>query len=93
MAPLTSSLGLSQAPSIAGTARACVGFDDRVLHQLEVSAVVALGGASSVALDLDLVISDVGKPQEISIPAGGGFRPIRDLALTLNDLGVSIPLG
>jgi hypothetical protein len=93
LAPLTRSLGLSEAPSVSGTASACVGFDDRVLHELEVGAVVGLQPGRSVALDLDVVISDVGEPQEISIPAGGGFRPIRDLALTLNDLGVSIPLG
>jgi hypothetical protein len=101
IAPLASSLGLSEAPSVSGTASACVGFDDRVLHELEIGAVLGvpaadqptLRGVSSIALDLDLVLSDVGKPQEISIPAPGGFRPIRDLALTLNDLGVSIPLG
>ncbi len=101
IAPLTSSLGLSEEPSVSGRASACVGFDDRVLHELEVGAVLGvpapdqptLGGASSIALNLDIVLSDVGEPQEISIPAAGGFRPIRDLALTLNDLGVSIPLG
>jgi len=101
LAPLASSLGLSEAPSVSGTARACVGFDDRVLHELEIRALVGvppadqatLGGARSIALDLDLVVSEVGEPQRITIPAGGGFRPIRDLALTLNDLGVSIPLG
>jgi len=101
IAPLTTSLGLSEAPSVAGEASACVGFDDRVLHELDVGAVLGipaadqarLGGASSIAVDLDIVISDVGEPQQISIPGGGGFRPIRDLALTLNDLGVPIPLG
>jgi len=101
IAPLASSLGLSEALRVAGTATACVGFDDRVLHELEVRGVLGvpaadqatLGGASSIALDVDLVLSDVGEPQQISIPAGGGFRPIRDLALQLNDLGVSIPLG
>jgi hypothetical protein len=91
LAPLAASLGLSETPSVSGTARACVGFDDRVLHELQVRA--ELSGPTSVALDLDVVLSDVGEPQEISIPAAGGFRPIRDLALTLNDLGVSIPLG
>jgi len=100
IAPLTSGLGLSATPSVSGTASACVGYDDRVLHELEVGAVLGVppgssgfGGATSIALDLDVVISDVGEPQRITIPAGGGFRPIRDLALTLNDLGVSIPLG
>jgi len=85
---------------LSGRATACVGFDDRVLHELEIGAVLGvpaadqatLRGASSIALDLDLVISDVGKAQEIPTPKGGGARPIRDLALTLNDLGVPIPL-
>jgi hypothetical protein len=91
IAPLASSLGLSETPSVSGTASACVGFDDRVLHELQVRAVVS--GPTSATVDLDVEISDVGEPQEISEPAGGGYRPIRDLALTLNDLGVSIPLG
>jgi len=91
--PLLGSLGLSETPSVSGTASACVGYDDRILHQLGVRAVVGLRPGSSVAVDLDVEISDVGEPQEISIPAGGGFRPIRDLALQLNDLGLSIPLG
>lgn len=101
LAPLASSLGMSGTPSVSGTASACVGFDDRVLHELEVGAVLGipasdrlrLGGATSIALDLGVVISDVGQPQDIPTPAGGGYRPIRDLALTLNDLGVPIPLG
>ena len=101
LAPLAGELGLSGSPEVSGTAKACVGFDDRVLHELEVDAVVAippadrlrLRGASSIHLSLDLVNSDVGEPQHIPIPAGGGYRPIHDLALTLNDLGVPIPLG
>jgi hypothetical protein len=91
--PLLGSVGLSETPSVSGTASACVGYDDRTLHQLEVRAVVGLQPGSAVAVDLDVVLSDVGEPQEISVPAPGGFRPIRDLALQLNDLGVSIPLG
>ena len=98
--PLFGGLGLTETPSVTGRATACVGFDDRVLHELEIGAVLdvpaadqaALRGATSIALDLDLVISDVGQAQEISAPRGGGIRPIRDLALTLNDLGVPIPL-
>ncbi len=98
--PLLGGLGLTETPSVTGRATACVGFDDRVLHELEIRAVLevpaadqaALRGATSIAIDLDLVISDVGQAQEISAPRGGGIRPIRDLALTLNDLGVPIPL-
>ena len=85
-------------PSVRGTVRACVGFDDRVFHQVGVDADVgipaedqaSLGGASSVHVELEMVNSDVGEPQRISAPAGS-YRPIRDLALTLNDLGVPIP--
>lgn len=98
--PLLGGVGLTETPSVTGRASACVGFDDRVLHELEIGAVlgvpaadqVALRGATSIAIDLGLVISDAGQAQEISAPRGGGIRPIRDLALTLNDLGVPIPL-
>jgi hypothetical protein len=101
LAAIVANLGLSEPPSVLGRAAACVGFDDRTLHELRLTGVLAipeadqlrLGGATSIAFDLDVVLSDVGEPQEISAPGGGGFRPIRDLALTLNDLGVPIPLG
>jgi hypothetical protein len=101
LAPLASDLGLLEPPAISGTAKACIGYDDRVFHEFAVDALLAiptvdqsrLGGASSIRVDLDVVNSDVGKAQQISAPGGGGYRPIRDLALTLNDLGVPIPLG
>jgi hypothetical protein len=100
LAPLAGSAGFSEPPRISGRARACVGYDDRVFHELQVDATVELppadrallAGASAVHLHVDVVNSDVGEPQRISIPGGGGYRPIRDLALTLNDLGVPIPL-
>ncbi len=100
LARLLGGLGLTEPPTVSGRATACVGFDDRVLHEIEIGAVLAvpaadqaaLRGATSIALSLDLVVSDVGQPQEISVPRGGGIRPIRDLAITLNDLGIPIPL-
>jgi hypothetical protein len=93
---LASGLGLSSPPTLRGTVRGCVGFDDRVFHELGVDAEVGipaadrpqLGGATSARVDLEIVNSEVGEQQPISIPAGGGYRPIRDLFLTLNDLGV-----
>jgi hypothetical protein len=99
--PLATGLGLTQAPDISGNATACVGYDDRTFHELELDADLgipavdrsSLSGASSVQLDADIVAGDVNQPQQISIPGGGGYRPIRDLALSLNDLGVPIPLG
>ena len=100
LAPFAGSVGFSEPPGVSGRARACVGYDDRAFHELEADATVEvppadrprLGGATAVHLLLDVVNSDVGEPQHISIPQGGGYRPIRDLALTLNDLGVPIPL-
>ena len=93
-APLAAASGSPEPPTVSGRARACVGFDDRVLHELEVGAGwesrSRIGRACRGELDqvgLDVVISDVGQPQQISAPRGGGYRPIRDLALTLNDLG------
>ena len=93
---LASPLGFSSPPTLRGTVRGCVGFDDRVFHELGVDAEVGipaadrprLGGATSARVDLEIVNSEVGEQQAISIPAGRGYRPIRDLFLTLNDLGV-----
>lgn len=90
--PLTESLGVSP-PNVAGRAVVCVGFDDRVLHELQLRAAFRLarddrprlGGATAIHLDADVVLSDVGASQEISAPHGS-FRPISDLFLTLNDL-------
>jgi len=90
--PLANNLGFT-APAVSGRAVACVGYDDRVLHELELNAVLGLsaadstrlGGASAIHLEADIVSSDVGEQQEIS-PPRGPFRPIRSLFLTLNDL-------
>jgi hypothetical protein len=92
LAPLAAALGISM-PAVSGGATACVGFDDRVLHELGISAVlvaspadrVRLAGATAIHLRADAILSDVGEPQRIE-PPGGSFRPIRDLFLTLNDL-------
>jgi hypothetical protein len=99
LAPLAASMGLSAVPAVSGTARACVGFDDHVLHELDVDARLtippaeraSLAGATGAQLSADVVAEDVGEPQRITIPAGGGYRPIRDLLLTLGDLGLSTP--
>jgi hypothetical protein len=99
IAPLAEALGLA-APSLSGRATACVGFDDRVLHGLEVNARLRPtptggtlpGGASSISVSAGVQLSEVGEPVSIS-PPGGASRPIRDLLLTLNDFGLQIPLG
>lgn len=92
LAPLAEALGVA-APGVSGRAVACVGFEDRVLHELELRATFSLSpadsarvaGATAIHLQADVVLSDVGKAQEISPPTGS-FRPIQDLFLTLNDL-------
>jgi hypothetical protein len=92
LAPLAEGLGVD-APSVSGRAVLCVGFDDRVFHEIQLNAVLGLstadaarlGGATAVHLETDLVLSDVGQSDRIAAP-GGSFRPIRDLFLTLNDL-------
>jgi hypothetical protein len=90
----------SPAVSVSGDGSACVGFDDRVLHELDVDADLRfpdqigrlLGGADAAHVEAQIEISDVGEPQRIATPRGS-YRPIRDLFLTLNDFGVPIPLG
>ena len=92
LASLAQVLGV-EAPRTSGRAVACIGFDDRVLHELQLRASFGLsaadsarlGGASAIHLEADAELGDVGQPQEITAP-GGSFRPIRDLFLTLNDL-------
>ena len=92
LAPLASGLGF-EAPAVSGRAVACVGYDDRVLHELSLDAMLGLsaadsarlGGAGAIHLDAEVVSSDVGEPQEIEAPRGP-FRPIRDLFLTLESL-------
>jgi hypothetical protein len=53
-----------------GTVEAWVGVDDGIIHRLRLS---------SDAVDLDVELSDLGEPQEIRPPPGGGFQPIEDL--------------
>ena len=96
---LTGAAG-SAAPVISGSGTVCVGYDDRVLHGLDLDARLTfppeararLGGASGAHIEADVEISEVGERQQIATPHGQ-YRPIQDLLLTLNDLGVPIPLG
>jgi hypothetical protein len=97
--PLATGLGLPEPLAVSGRVTACVGYDDRTLHELELHAGVgippadrpSLGGASGALVDATLVIADVGEQEEITAPRGAR-RPIRDLLLTLSDLGVPVPL-
>jgi hypothetical protein len=100
LAPLIGGLGLPEPLGISGRATACVGYDDRVLHELDLDAGLAippldrprLDGAGGAHLQLDVTLADVNAPQRIEAPRGS-YRPITDLLLTLDDLGLHIPLG
>jgi hypothetical protein len=76
-------LGLPPVRPVAatGTIEAWIGIDDEAVRRLRVDAGQALG--------LDIVLSEIGEPQVITIPEGGGFKPIGDLLASLQDLGVS----
>jgi len=76
-------LGLPPVPTpiVRGTIQAWIGVDDRLLRELRIDA--------GEDLAADLVLSEIGVPQEITIPAGGGFKPIGDLLSSLHALGVS----
>jgi hypothetical protein len=69
-----------RAPAVRGTIQAWIGIDDGIVRELRIEA---------EDLALDVVLSEVGEPQEITIPAGGGFKPIGDLLSSLQELGVS----
>jgi hypothetical protein len=93
--PLRDDLGLSRAPSPVGRIDAWIGFDDETVHELSVDASFAfapedrarLGGASGGRLQADVQLDEINEPQTIRVPGGGGYKPIADLLLTLQDLG------
>jgi hypothetical protein len=68
-------------PIERGTIQAWIGIDDGLVRELRIDA--------GEDLAADVVLSEVGEPQEITIPAGGGFKPIGNLLSSLQELGVS----
>jgi hypothetical protein len=64
----------------SGTIQAWIGIDDGIIRKLRIDA--------GEELTADVVLTEVGEPQEITIPAGGGFKPIGDLLSSLQRLGV-----
>ena len=65
----------------AGTVSAWIGIDDELLRELRVEA--------GEELAADVVLGDLGEPQEITIPPGGGFKPLGELLSSLQELGIS----
>jgi hypothetical protein len=68
-------------PVLRGTIQAWIGVEDEIVRRLRIDA--------GEDLAADMVLSEVGEPQEITIPEGGGFKPIGDLLSSLQELGVS----
>jgi hypothetical protein len=98
LSAVTERLGLASSPSVKGTIEAWIGTDDDVVRELKLNArlrfpaaaSLVAGGASGARVSLDLVADDVGEEQSISPPEGGGFKPISELFLSLEDLGVPV---
>jgi hypothetical protein len=65
-----------------GTIQAWIGIDDEIVRELRIEA---------GELALDLALSEVGEPQQITVPEGGGFKPIDSLFSSLRELGVPVP--
>jgi hypothetical protein len=93
--PLRDALGLSHFPSPVGRIDAWIGLDDELVHELSIDAAfrfapedrAKLGGARGGSLQIDTVLDEINEQQTIRIPGGGGYKPISDLVLTLQDLG------
>ena len=92
-------LGLSAAAQHRREGEACVGYDDRVMHELDVDAVAGVrrptapasrGRARSTSRSTSTSQRRGGAAGDLG-SGGRRIRPIRDLALTFNDLGVPIP--
>jgi hypothetical protein len=97
--PLRDALGLTHVPRPVGRIEAWIGLDDRTVHKLSLDADFGiapadrprLGGARGGNLQVEVTLDDINEPQTVHVPGGGGYRPIRDLFLTLQDLGAFSP--
>jgi predicted small lipoprotein YifL len=97
--PLRDALGLSHFPAPVGRIGAWIGVDDRTVHKVTLDADFGLapadrarlGGARGGNLQVEALLDEINEPQSIHIPGGGGYKPIGDLLLTLQDLGAFAP--
>ena len=97
--PLREALGLTHVPAPVGRIDAWIGVDDRTVHKLSVDAAFGiapadrprLAGARGGDLEAEVVLDEINEPQSVKVPGGGGYKPIRDLFLTLSDLGGFAP--
>jgi hypothetical protein len=92
--PLRDALGLTHVPAPVGRIEAWIAVEDRTVHKLALEADFGiapddrpkLGGARGGSLDVEVILDEINEPQSVSVPPGGGYKPIRDLILTLQDL-------
>ena len=97
--PLRDALGLAHFPAPVGRIGAWIGLDDKTVHKISLDADFGIapadrakvGGARGGNLQLDVVLDEINEPQTVHVPGGGGYKPIRDLLLTLSDLGAFAP--
>jgi hypothetical protein len=92
--PVRDALGLTHAPAPVGRIEAWIGVDDRTVHKLAVDADFGIApadrprlvGARGGSLQLEVVLDEINEQQTVRVPGGGGYKPIRDLFLSLRDL-------
>lgn len=97
--PLREALGLTHVPAPMGRIEAWIGLDDRTVHRLRLDADfgiapedrAGLGGARGGNLRAEVTLDDINEPQSVQVPGGGGYKPIGNLLLTLQDLGAFAP--
>jgi hypothetical protein len=97
--PLRDALGLTHFPAPVGRIGAWIGVDDRTVHKLSLDLDFGfapadrakLGGARGGSLQVEVMLDEINEPQSVHVPGGGGYKPIRDLFLTLSDLGAFAP--
>jgi hypothetical protein len=92
--PLRDALGLTHVPAPVGRIEAWIGVDDRTVHKLAVDADFGIApadrpklvGARGGSLQVEVVLDEINEPQSVRAPGGGGYEPIRNLFLSLQDL-------
>jgi hypothetical protein len=97
--PLRDALGLTHVPAPVGRIGAWIGVEDRTVHKLSVDADFGIApadrarfaGARGGNLQMEVVLDEINEPQSVRVPGGGGYKPIRNLFLTLQDLGGFAP--
>jgi hypothetical protein len=97
--PLRDALGLTHFPAPVGRIGAWIGVDDRMVHKVALDADFGiapadrarLGGARGGNVQVEAVLDELNEPQSVHVPGGGGYKPIGNLLLTLQDLGAFSP--